>query len=92
MEQYDDRYCKYYRELEMITPATSHLTLPASAIPSPGSVPRDGLVMPPVSPFDKKDISFIKHSHTNHGIQRSHPPININIQSILSHTLAEALI
>ena len=71
------------------TPATSHLALPAPTI---ASVPRDGLAMPSVSPSNKKDISFIEHSHTNHGVQRSHPPINIDIQSILLHAQAEALV
>ena len=89
MEQYDDRYCE---NGSTITPVMSHIALPAPAIASPGSVPRDGLVMPSVSPCDKKDISFIERSQTDHGIQRSHPPINIDIQSILSHAQAEALV
>ena len=73
------------------TPATSQLALSRPAIASPGSVPRDGLVMPSISPPDRKDASFIDPS-ISHGMQRSRTPVNIDIQSISSYAQAEALV
>ena len=74
------------------TPPTSQLTLSRPAIASPGSVPRDGLVMPSTSPPDRKEASFIDLPPISRAIQRAHTPVSIDIQSISSHAQAEALV